>query len=93
MNTKEWKLKIQEIKDEVEHEYAMGGLSDGLYGYYAEEVAKRAVSFHTQEIREKVEGMKLVLNPVKDIPEEIVERTATYNQALTDVLQILESNE
>lgn len=32
---------LQAICDEVEREYGMGGLSDGLYGDFAKEVAKR----------------------------------------------------
>lgn len=33
--------ELERIKREVEIEFGMGGLSDGLYGDYASEVAKR----------------------------------------------------
>ena len=36
--------RLQEICDEVETRYNMGGLSDGLYGDYAKDVARHAVS-------------------------------------------------
>lgn len=41
-----------EIKREVESEYGMGGLSDGLYGDYASEVAKRSLVKMYQELIE-----------------------------------------
>jgi len=36
-------MDLQKICDDVEREWQMGGLSDGLYGDYAKEVARRAV--------------------------------------------------
>jgi hypothetical protein len=35
--------RLQEICDQVEREWGMGGLSDGLYGDYAKEVARRVI--------------------------------------------------
>lgn len=35
--------RLQGICEQVEREYQMGGLSDGIYGDFAKEVAKRAV--------------------------------------------------
>lgn len=40
---------LQGICEQVEREYQMGGLSVGLYGDFAKEVAKRAVSEATTE--------------------------------------------
>lgn len=38
---KEIDIDLQEILDEVEEEWGMGGLSTGLYADYAKEVAAR----------------------------------------------------
>jgi hypothetical protein len=35
--------RLQEICEDVQREWEMGGLSDGLYGDYAKEVARRVV--------------------------------------------------
>lgn len=35
--------RLHEICDDVQREWDMGGLSDGLYGDYAKEVARRAI--------------------------------------------------
>lgn len=48
---------IQEICNEVECEYEMGGLSDGLYGSYAIDVAKRYAEKVLQAERQKQEEM------------------------------------
>ena len=40
--TTEKNMDLQKICDDVQREWQMGGLSDGLYGDYAKEVARRA---------------------------------------------------
>jgi len=48
---------LQRILDQVEREYQMGGLSDGLYGDYAAEVARRyAVAEYTRGWHEGRDG-------------------------------------
>ncbi len=37
-------MDLQQICDEVQREWGLGGLSGGLYGDYAKEVARRAVA-------------------------------------------------
>ena len=36
-------MDLQKICEEVEREFGMGGLSDGIYSDFAKEVAKRAI--------------------------------------------------
>lgn len=51
---KDWEADIQPIKEEVEAEYKMGGLSDGLYGDFATEVAIRFAKRATAKAEERV---------------------------------------
>ena len=49
---------VQRHLEEVQDEYNMGGLSDGLYGNYATEVAKRTVNTVLQGVVEMVGKLK-----------------------------------
>lgn len=49
---------IQNTLKGVEDEYEMGGLSSGLYGDYASDVARNVVIAVLQEQKAVVEGMK-----------------------------------
>lgn len=46
--------QIEETKKEVEKSYGMGGLSDGLYGDYATDVAKSSILKVLQQLVERV---------------------------------------
>lgn len=43
--------RLQQICEEVEASYHCGGLSNGLYGDFAKDVAKRAMEEEQQEAR------------------------------------------
>lgn len=91
----EWEESIKEHLRTVEEEYQIGGLSSGLYGDYAKEVARRAVSKREKEIAEEVEKKRLLEN----LPSEYEiqgflrahQKTAVvaFNKALDEVLSIL----
>lgn len=49
---------VKEHLEEVQDEYNMGGLSDGLYGNYATEVAKRTVNTVLLGVVERVEKLQ-----------------------------------
>lgn len=49
---------IKPILEAVEKEYQMGGLSDGLYGDYASEVAKRYASVELSSLQEKYNKLR-----------------------------------
>ena len=49
---------IEKIKEDVEAEYEMGGLSDGLYGSYAEDVSKRLTLALLQALHDELEGKR-----------------------------------
>ena len=69
--TQEWRDEvIKKHLKEVEDEYQMGGLSDGLYGDYATEVAKRTLDTHTAHLVERIEkyagkvfGVEVIVTP------------------------------
>lgn len=79
---------IQNILKGVEHEYEMGGLSSGLYGDYASDVARNVVIAVLQEQKAMVEGMKQY-SPYT-APELIEKEGLAYDNALSDYKQRLE---
>ena len=49
--------QIEETKKEVEQKYQIGGLSDGLYGDYATDVAKSSIIKVLEQLVEREEEM------------------------------------
>ena len=83
---------IEEIKQQVETEYQLGGLSTGLYGDYASEVAIRYARTLLEERIERVKGMKDSINfknIVNEYSQYLDERICFddgWNEALSDIL-------
>lgn len=67
---------IQKICDEVEEEYEMGGLSTGLYGSYAIDVAKRYALQARQDLYEELKAMGVFELSKKD---QVLEKDKTYD--------------
>ena len=76
---------IEKIKEDVEAEYEMGGLSDGLYGSYAEDVSKRLTLYLLQALHDELEGKKKPL--IHDV--SWAEGYNAANQKQQDNLQAL----
>ena len=65
---------IEKHLEEVENEYEMGGLSTGLYGDYATEVAKRVVASIGRELEARCEKEKY------DVPVDYVNTSWTPDE-------------
>ena len=81
--------EIERIKKEVEAEYKMGGLSDGLYGDYAAEVATRTLTqYHQDMMREVVEKLNLKMaSPSPDPYNNEFEEG--YDRGIYDAIETL----
>lgn len=53
-------IDIKKIAATVESEWGMGGLQDGLYGDFAEEVAKRAIAEERERYAKLCEASEVV---------------------------------
>lgn len=76
---------VESTKDEVEREYRIGGLSCGLYGDYASDVAKASISKLIQALIDSMEEDKAIEvknSPSYDQRQRFIDRG--FNQALTD---------
>ena len=74
---------IEKIKEDVEAEYEMGGLSDGLYGSYAEDVSKRLTLYLLQALHDELEGKKMVVEMALGNPEATAALRG-YNDSIQD---------
>jgi len=74
---------IEKIKEDVEAEYEMGGLSDGLYGSYAEDVSKRLTLYLLQALHDELEGKKMVVEMALENPEAMAALRG-YNDSIQD---------
>ena len=81
---------IEKIKEDVEAEYEMGGLSDGLYGSYAEDVSKRLTLYLLQALHDELEGKKrkvwseLEFSKLGFMEMHQAGTDVSYNQAIKD---------
>jgi len=71
---------IEKIKEDVEAEYEMGGLSDGLYGSYAEDVSKRLTLYLLQALHDELEGKKIKQKETETWDTEL--KTIVYGRRL-----------
>jgi len=74
---------IEKIKEDVEAEYEMGGLSDGLYGSYAEDVSKRLTLYLLQALHDELEGKKMVVEMALGNPKAVAALRG-YNDSIQD---------
>ena len=74
---------IEKIKEDVEAEYEMGGLSDGLYGSYAEDVSKRLTLYLLQALHDELEGKKMVVEMALGNPVAMAALRG-YNDSIQD---------
>jgi len=78
---------IQEILDEVENEYGLGGLSSGLYADYATDVAKR---YSEQFIDSAADQAKVKFNSPMAIisAKEFKINSGTYSVSKQSILNL-----
>ena len=72
---------IEKIKEDVEAEYEMGGLSDGLYGSYAEDVSKRLTLL--QALHDELEGREMEVEVALANPDAMAALRG-YNDSIQD---------
>jgi len=82
MLAKQIQNDIEKHKDVVQCEYQMGGLSDGLYGDYASDVAIRTVVSLIETMIERLELQKNAFWKYSDKYEENNIATKTFHQVL-----------
>ena len=59
-------IKVQEILDAVESEYDMGGLSSGLYGEYAADVAERVARASVDQLVSEYKNGKIYVSDMQE---------------------------
>jgi hypothetical protein len=74
---------IEKIKEDVEAEYEMGGLSDGLYGSYAEDVSKRLTLALLQALHDELEGREMEVEVALANPDAMAALRG-YNDSIQD---------
>ena len=66
-------MKMEEMLEEVEKDFNMSGLSDGLYGHYAATVAKKAVISVVKELVSSYQQGSLCVSDMNDEVEKIID--------------------
>ena len=74
---------IEKIKEDVEAEYEMGGLSDGLYGSYAEDVSKRLTLYLLQALHDELEEREMEVEVALANPDAMAALRG-YNDSIQD---------